>query len=360
MGLKPVSFRDAAAASVTRPQQIRRVTLDTDRLQPEPGQVTLALEGCGVCASNVPVWQGRDWFDYPRPPGEPGHEGWGTVVDVGPQVKDLAAGDRVLSLGQHAFATHEIVDAKQCVKLPDHVPGFPGEPVACAVNIVDRAGVKRGDSVLVLGVGFLGALLVRVLDEAGHAVAAASRRATGRDIARQMGATEQLDADQLQQQADAVGGFFDPGRYDVVIETTGKQQGLDQATKLVRQGGRLVVAGFHQDGPRQIDMQLWNWRGIDVINAHERDSKCYRRGMQRAVTFVSEGKLDLDVLLTHRLPFSELDEALTLTAERPEGFLKAVVQMTVSPGKADADAAAASPEATSPSSESADQSRGGA
>ena len=38
--------------------------------------------------------------------------------------------------------------------------------------------------------------------------------------------------------------------------------------ELTRVRGRLVVAGYHQDGPRQVDMQLWNWRGLDVINAH--------------------------------------------------------------------------------------------
>src|SRR5690606_7447141 len=44
---------------------------------PGPGQVLIRLEGSGVCASNLPVWQGREWFEYPQAPGAPGHEGWG-------------------------------------------------------------------------------------------------------------------------------------------------------------------------------------------------------------------------------------------------------------------------------------------
>jgi threonine dehydrogenase-like Zn-dependent dehydrogenase len=57
---------------------------------------------------------------------------------------------------------------------------------------------------------------------------------------------------------------------DVVIECTGMQWPLDLAGELTRERGRLVIAGFHQDGPRQVNMFLWNWRGLDVINAHER------------------------------------------------------------------------------------------
>ncbi|HEY0337627.1 MAG TPA: alcohol dehydrogenase catalytic domain-containing protein, partial [Burkholderiales bacterium] len=45
--------------------------------QPAPGQVLLRLEGSGVCASSIPLWEGRSWFEYPQPPGAPGHEGWG-------------------------------------------------------------------------------------------------------------------------------------------------------------------------------------------------------------------------------------------------------------------------------------------
>jgi len=54
-----------------------------------------------------------------------------------------------------------------------------------------------------------------------------------------------------------------------VIEAAGQQWPLDLATELTRERGRLIIAGYHQDGPRQINMQLWNWRGLDVINAHE-------------------------------------------------------------------------------------------
>jgi hypothetical protein len=61
------------------------------RRDPLPGEVRVALEGCGVCGSNLPVWEGREWFTYPLQPGAPGHEGWGEVAAVGDGVP-LATG----------------------------------------------------------------------------------------------------------------------------------------------------------------------------------------------------------------------------------------------------------------------------
>jgi threonine dehydrogenase-like Zn-dependent dehydrogenase len=87
----------------------------------------------------------------------------------------------------------------------------------------------------------------------------------------------------------------------------------------------LIVAGYHQDGLRQVNMQLWNWRGIDVINAHERDPAIYLRGMREAVEAVASGTLDPAPLYTHRFPLDRLGDALDATRDRPDGFLKALV-----------------------------------
>ena len=77
---------------------------------------------------------------------------------------------------------------------------------------------------------------------------------------------------------------------DRVIEAVGKQWPLDLAAELTREGGRLVIAGYHQDGPRQVNMQLWNWRGFDVVNAHERDPACRRaRACAKRSTAIERG-----------------------------------------------------------------------
>ena len=110
-----------------------------------------------------------------------------------------------------------------------------------------------------------------------------------------------------------------------VIEAVGAQWPLDLATDLTRVRGRLVIAGYHQDGPRQVNMQLWNWRGLDVINAHERDPQIYVEGIRGAVEAVSSGILDPTLLYTHTFPLHQLDDAFEIMRERPDGFLKALV-----------------------------------
>jgi threonine dehydrogenase-like Zn-dependent dehydrogenase len=116
------------------------------------------------------------------------------------------------------------------------------------------------------------------------------------------------------------------GRFcERVIEAVGKQWPLDLAAELTAERGRLVIAGYHQDGPRQVNMQLWNWRGLDVINAHERDPAVYAQGLREAVEAVVSGRLDPAPLYTHVYPLEELGEALDATRDRPDGFLKALV-----------------------------------
>ena len=110
-----------------------------------------------------------------------------------------------------------------------------------------------------------------------------------------------------------------------MIEAVGKQWPLDLAGELVATRGKLVIAGYHQDGLRTVNMQEWNWRGIDVINAHERDPAVYVEGIRRAVDAVASGALDPSELYTHRYPLERLDEALDATRDRPDGFLKALV-----------------------------------
>jgi threonine dehydrogenase-like Zn-dependent dehydrogenase len=114
---------------------------------------------------------------------------------------------------------------------------------------------------------------------------------------------------------------------DCVMEAAGAQWPLDLAAELTRIRGRLLIAGYHQDGPRQVNMQLWNWRGLDVINAHERDPQVYVAGMRAAVEAVAAGRLDPTPLYTHRYVLDETAQALHTLQQRPDGFMKALIQI---------------------------------
>jgi threonine dehydrogenase-like Zn-dependent dehydrogenase len=109
-----------------------------------------------------------------------------------------------------------------------------------------------------------------------------------------------------------------------VIEAVGKQEAAGLATELTAERGRLIIAGYHQDGPRQVNMWLWNWRGLDVINAHERDPAVYAEGLRRRSRPSSRAARSAP-LFTHTYPLERLGEALDATRDRPDGFLKALV-----------------------------------
>jgi threonine dehydrogenase-like Zn-dependent dehydrogenase len=295
--------------------------------EPGPGEVRFKLEGCGVCASNIPPFRGREWFSYPMEPGGLGHEGWGVVDAVGEGVDPSVLGKRIAALSQHAYAEYDTARADSLVELPqdlDSLP-FPGEPLGCAVNIFKRSGIRTGDTVVIVGIGFLGALLTQMTKESGARVIAVAHRQYSQKVAQQMGADEVIAMNDHWQIIEEVKRLTQGKFADVVIECVGKQWPLDLAAELTKERGRLIVAGYHQDGLRQVNMQLWNWRGLDVINAHEREHQVYIDGIREAAQRVRSGVLDPSSLYTHRYPLSELGKALSETDERPDGFLKALI-----------------------------------
>jgi threonine dehydrogenase-like Zn-dependent dehydrogenase len=313
------------AAVIAAPGQVRIDAVA--RPEPAPGQVLLRLEGSGVCASNLTPWAGPDWMKFPTEPGALGHEGWGTVEQVGEGVDGLAPGDRVAALTYKAYAEYDLADAESVVRLPETISGqpFPGEPLGCAMNIFRRSDITAGQTVAIVGIGFLGAILTRLATDAGARVIAISRRPFSLEVARAMGAAETIPMQDHNAIIGAVKELTDGSFCERVIEAVGKQWPLDLAAELTRERGKLIVAGYHQDGPRQVNMWLWNWRGLDVINAHERDPKVYMQGIREAVDAVASGRLDPRPLYTHRFPLERLGDALDATRDRPDGFLKALV-----------------------------------
>ncbi|MBI1403346.1 MAG: zinc-binding dehydrogenase [Porphyrobacter sp.] len=314
------------AAVLTAPGEIdlARVPLP----EPGAGEVRVRMEGCGVCASNLGPWAGPEWMDFPTPPGDLGHEGWGVIEALGPGVEGLAAGDRVAALGQRSYAGAEVVAAERVVKLPPALEGqpFPGEALGCAFNIFRRSDIRAGQSVAIIGIGFLGAVLTHLASAAGARVIAISRRAESLALARHYGAAECITMDDHWRIIEDVKAITGDAMCERVIECVGKQWPLDLAGELVGFGGRLVVAGYHQDGPRQVNMQNWNWKGIDVVNAHERDLAVQLRGVREAVDAVASGGFDPAPLYTHRYPLARLGEALDATRDKPEGFVKALIE----------------------------------
>lgn len=310
---------------VVAPRRAELVTTELGALA--PGQLRIRVVGCGVCGSNLPVWEGRPWFDYPLTPGSPGHEGWGRVEQASSGADGWAEGTPVAFLHDSSFCEVVDVPASAAVMLPDALGDrpFPGEALGCAMNVAARSGFSPGATVAVVGTGFLGCVVAGLAAHAGARVLAISRRRFSLEMAATMGAHELVEGTDADAALRRVEELTDGRLCDVVVEAVGAQQPLELASRLTRTRGRLVIAGFHQDGPRTVDLQLWNWRGIDVVNAHERDPAVRRRGIEAALEAVVSGHLDPSPLYTHRVALDRWGDAMEALVERPEGFLKALV-----------------------------------
>ncbi|UZH56567.1 zinc-binding dehydrogenase [Salinimicrobium tongyeongense] len=315
----------AKAAILKAPQKV--AVKEINLPEPARGEIRIKLEGSGVCASNIPVWEGRDWFNYPVSPGEPGHEGWGVVDAVGEGVTKFEKGDRVTALTYNAYATHDIAKEESTVKLPASLEGkpFPGEPLGCAMNIFERSDIQKGQKVAVVGSGFLGLLLIQLAKSAGAEVIAVSRREFSLEAAKKAGADHLIQMDDHYKIIEKVKELTGENFCDRVIECTGKEWPLNLSIELTGERGKLIVAGFHQDGMRSVNVQMLNWRGIDMISAHERDPQQYIKGIKNAIKAVEEGKMDPFPLFTHKFPLEEMEKAYQHLTQRPDGFIKALI-----------------------------------
>ncbi|WP_017733858.1 MDR/zinc-dependent alcohol dehydrogenase-like family protein [Nafulsella turpanensis] len=295
--------------------------------QPAEDEILVKLEGCGVCASNIPNYEGRDWFNYPMEAGAPGHEGWGVVVKTGRRVTKFKTGERVAMLSYKAYAAYDVAKEEAAMKLDDKLAGkpFPGEPLGCAINIFNRSDIESGQTVAIVGIGFLGALLTQLCKDRGAKVIAISRRDYSLEVAKSCGADHTVPLHDHWEIIKEVKKITSEELCDRVIECTGKEWPLNLSGELLKNRGKLIIAGFHQDGMRSVNIQQWNWKGLDVINAHEREQEKYMEGMREAAGAVAEGRMNPEPLYTHQFSLDETQKAFEHITQRPDGFLKALI-----------------------------------
>ncbi len=311
-------------AEIVSPRNVK--ILDRPVPVPNDEEVVVRLKGSGLCVSNLPVWEGREWFSYPLEPGAPGHEGFGVVEQTGARTGGLLKGDKVALISYHAYAEYDKTHVSNVVKVPELRNGdpFPGEPLACAVNVLKRSAIQSGQTVVIIGAGFLGCLLIQLLKAEGVRIVAVSRRKSSLEFAEKAGADQLVPFGDVYSTARAIREVCKEG-IPRLIEATGEQTAIDLGTEIISEGGKLIIAGYHQGGLRSINLQSWNWKGIDVINAHERNQRVYAEGLREAVRKAEAGILRPEELITHFFELKELNEAFEILHTRPEGFLKAVI-----------------------------------
>lgn len=302
---------------------------------PKTGEVLIKVSGCGVCKSEFGYWIGE--VEAPLHPGAGGHEFYGTVESTGEGVDPCWIGKTVTGILRDggAYAEYLVAEEKLIASLPDNALDKPilGEPYACAINAVLRSEVRPGDSVLLIGCGYMGALALTMLKLSGAApLTVAEVTSPNRELAQRLGATQVLDpsASAFQDQINEITG----GKgYDVVIEAVGHQEALDIATKAVKIRGRIVSYGYHNTGGRRsIDMEQWNFKGLDIVNGHERDPQVYMAGVRRTLELFRWNTFN-DLLITHSFPLNEINRAFATMEEHPQGFIKGIVTMGNNPSQ---------------------------
>jgi threonine dehydrogenase-like Zn-dependent dehydrogenase len=252
------------------------------------------------------------------------------VVDqVGSQVQSFRPGDRVGAwVTGRGFAEYVAVKAEYCFPAGDVPLDLAlAEPLACAVNTVEMANLSLGDDVVIIGAGFMGNLVQKLVQMQGprHLIVA-DTRLDALERAKQMGATRVVDV-RTESLAEVVKEMTGGRGADASFEAAGAQSPLTLLGEVTRMSGKVVIVGFHQGGMREIPLAYWNWMAFQIVNAHFREVATILRGMRLGMRLLTSGRLTLDGLVTHRFQLSEISQAFLAAHEKPEGFVKSTIVM---------------------------------
>ncbi|MDI6623718.1 MAG: zinc-dependent alcohol dehydrogenase family protein [Brevundimonas sp.] len=345
----------------SRPLSLETVALDP----PGAGEVLVAIKAAGLCHSDLSVING----DRPRPmPMALGHEAAGVVEALGPDVGDLAVGDHVVMvfmpscghcdpcaggrpalcepgaaangkgellgggvrlhdgsgdlhhhLGCSAFASHAVVSRRSLVKIDADLPFEQAALFGCAVltgvgAVVNTAGVRAGQSVVVVGLGGVGlSSVLGALASGASPVVAVDLSEDKLALARSLGPVRTVnagDADAVDQVRALTGGGA-----DFVFEMAGSVRALEAAWRMTRRGGTTVTAGLP---PPEAALAV----NVVQLVAEERTLKgsyigtCVpSRDIPRYVALFREGRLPVDRLLTGTIPLADINAAFDALAD---------------------------------------------
>ncbi len=312
------------AAQLIGPRKYKIVEVDIPT--PKEDEVLIKLNACGICMSEMGNWIGKEGVEYPLPVGMTGHEPYGVVA--GGECDQFPLGATVTAILNPAHSYAEYVVAKKdatCI-VPDSMKDeiVLGEPLACAINAVKRTPMKPGNSVAIVGAGYMGLLLVSILKHSSFApVVVMDIKDENLELAKKAGAdivVNVTDKAAMEKVQALVGGEG----FDVVYEAGGIQSTLDLASELIKIKGTLMLYGYHSLNLRTVNMERWNFKAINLVNAHERDIMEYADGMKRGIKLF-EYKGNIPTYITHKSTLEEIEKGFDMMENRPDGYIKGVV-----------------------------------
>jgi L-gulonate 5-dehydrogenase len=322
-------------------------------------EVLVRTGWAGICGTDLHIFRGefRSRVTFPA---IQGHEFGGTVEEVGKNVSDLAPGDRVAvdpilpcqrcaacrsgrfnacsTLGllgierPGGFGQYVAVPRKSVYPLPDaisltHAPLV--EVYALAHHILQRGAVQPGETVAILGAGKLGLAVLDVLCHGASAVTAfvtdvqPFRLAT----ARKLGAERAIDASQ-ENPVEIILEVTHGAGVDCVIEcvghhheTPGQEPPIAQAVRMVRHGGRVVVAGLGEE------LTPVHFKSLVLKEASIIGSRTTCGEFSRATRLLAKGLLHPQLLITHTLALRDVGRAFELLDQDEPSTIKIVLDV---------------------------------
>jgi 2-desacetyl-2-hydroxyethyl bacteriochlorophyllide A dehydrogenase len=314
---------------------IKQIRVRGDVKEPEigPRDVLVRAKACGICGTDVHIWEGEFFPTFPL---IPGHELAGEVAKVGAEVEGLAPGDRVMvdptvtcedchfcminrqnhclkwnAVGvtrDGGFAEYVRVPAKNCYRF-ERVSFSEAafcEPLACVVFGQDRANIDIGSQVLVVGAGPIGQLHLQASRAHGaSSVTVIDVVESKLQMAREHGASDAFIADDgLEQKLKRIA----PWGFDVVIDATGVARAMQASLKYVKSGGTYVVFGVcsPNDTIALSPYEVYR-RDLTIVG-----SFAIRRTYDRAFKLMESGVIDVKKLIHEKLAVEEIGRGLEM------------------------------------------------
>lgn len=334
-------------------EAINRLRFDADAPKPTCREdwVILKVMSAGVCSTDVHMITGR--FENGEPPVILGHEICGVVTEVGSRVTTSRVGDRVVvetavSCGhcihcetgnKHlcpecheigftpyngGYAQYVTVPASCLHKIPDSMSFDEGgilEAVVCPFGAIYRMGMKPGQTVLVQGVGVAGLSYIQAVKCFSAAkVIAAARNPASLEQAKRFGADVVINVkeeDLTQRVMEETEGRG----VDLSIDAAGASNTIENAVKLCASGGRCLLYGLPAENASiQFPVKEIIMRQLTVTGATNN-----QLAWDPLICLIASGKFNVKDMVSRVYRLEELETALQTVAERPDGFIKAVV-----------------------------------
>ena len=273
----------------------------------------------------------KDRPKHAYPMGPLGHEGGGTIVEVGSAVDEylgggkVKVGDRVGSLVYPTFTDYWVTNPMHVQPIPDGVSFEVGclyEPLGCAACAAIHMGVKLGDTVAVNGVGFAGNIMLQGAHKSGASMVIAVDVVQEKlDVARQLGAHHVINA-RKEDPVQAVLELTHGEGVDVAAEAVGGTGiGIVQALDMVGHNGTLALYGDNYAPVKDFCFHRFHEDGLTIrnLNAVHYTRLQSIENMREAYRAVQRGVFNLDIIFEHSVTH-RLDELAAVFENEAESL----------------------------------------